>query len=230
MEIKFNCDKADLIGAYLAGLGEDPKIKLRRIVFILMPLLVMIVIAICYQHFFHVEALNTILLPIILFAFAALYLWGVNSNRHYRAKIIVGKQLKEKGETMLGEYRLKIQDDGLEVIRKETYLSQWKDIQSIEANGDYCQIRIPGKDDIIIASSKLENHTAFELFVRLCVTMHYYKQRGLVEEPVKEILKGDVWDSALTKLQIGDPSLERLQMKDEEPSRKPFHGKRFPTK
>ena len=74
MEIKFNCDKEDLIGAYLAGFGEYPKIKVKRIVFILMPLLVMIVVVICYQHFFHVEALNTILLPIIFFAFAALRL------------------------------------------------------------------------------------------------------------------------------------------------------------
>ena len=230
MEIKFNCDKEDLIGAYLAGFGEDPKTKVMRIVFILIPLLVMLVIAICYQHFFHVEALNTILLPIILFCFAALYLWGVNSNRHYRANIILEKQLKERGETMLGDYRLKIQDEGLEVIRKETNLYLWKDIQSIVANGDYCQIRIPAIDDIVIASSKLENHTAFELFVRLCVTMHYYKQHGLVEEPVKKTLKGDVWNSALTKLQISDPSLERLQMKDQEPVRRPSHRKHFPTK
>jgi hypothetical protein len=213
MEIKSNCDKEDLIGAYLAGFGEDPKIKIKRIVFILMPLLVMIAIAICCQHFFHVEAPNTILLPIIFICFAALYLWGVNSNRHYRANIIVGKQLKEKGETILGDYRLKIQDEGLEVIRKETNLFQWKEMQSIAANGDYCQIRIPGKDDIIIASRKLENHTAFALFVRLCVTMHYYKQRGLAAEPVKKKLKGDVWDLTLAK-KISDPSLERLQMKD----------------
>src|ERR1022692_3983116 len=130
MEIKFNCDKEDLIGAYLAGFGEDPRIKIRRIVFILMPLLVMIVIAISCQHFFNFEAPNTILLPIIFFCFAALYLWGVKSNRHHRANIIVEKQLKEKGETILGDYRLNIKDDGLEVIRKEINLFHWKDIQS----------------------------------------------------------------------------------------------------
>ena len=214
MEIKFNCDKEDLIGAHLAGLGEDPKIKAKRIVFILMPLLVMIVIVTCYQHFFRLEGPNTIMLPIIFFGLAALYLWGVKSNRHYRANIIVGKQLKEKGETILGDYRLKILDEGLEVIRKETNLFQWKNIQSIVANGDYCQIRIPGKDDIIIASSKLENHNAFALFVKLCVTMHYYMQRGLAEEPVKKTLKGDVWDLALAKRKINDPSLEQLKLKD----------------
>ena len=131
---------------------------------------------------------------------------------------------------MLGDYQLKIQDEGLEVIRKETNLLPWKDIQSIAANGDYCQICIPGKDDIIIASSKLENHAVFALFVRLCVTMHYYRQRGLVEEPGKKTLKGDVWDSALGKLKINDPSLEQLHLKTKEPMRRPFPGKHFPTK
>ena len=213
MEIKFNCDKEDLIGAHLAGLGEDPKIKAKRIVFILMPLLVMIVIVTCYQHFFHLEGPNTVMLPIIFFGLAALYLWGVKSNRHYRANFIVGKQLKEKGETILGDYRLKIQDEGLEVVRKETDFFPWKDIQSIVANGDYCQIRIPGKDDIIIASSKLENHTAFALFVKLCVTMHYYMKRGLAEEPARKTLEGDVWDLAIAKQKINDPSLEQLKLK-----------------
>jgi hypothetical protein len=214
MEIKFNCDKEDLIGAQLAGLGEDPKIKAKRIAFVLLPLLVMIVLVTCYQHFFRLEGPNTIMLPIILFCLAALYLWGVRSNRHHRAKILVGKQLQEKGETMLGDYWLKIQDQGLEVIRKETTLFPWKDIQSILANGDYCQIRIPGNDDIIIASSKLENHTAFTLFVKLCVTMHYYMKRGLAEELAKKIPEGDVWDLATAKQKINDPSLERLKLKD----------------
>ena len=60
MEIKFNCDKEDLIGAYLAGFGEDPKIKIKRIVFILMPLLVMIAIAICCQHSFTLKTKHNI--------------------------------------------------------------------------------------------------------------------------------------------------------------------------
>ena len=214
MEIKFNCDKEDLIGAHLAGLGEDPKIKAKRIVFILMPLLVMIVIVTCYQHFFHLEAPNTILLPITFFGFAALYLWGVKSYRHYRANIIVGKKLKEKGEIILGDYTLKIQDEGLEVIRKETNLVRWRDIQSIVANGDYCQIRIPGKDDIIIATNKLKKYLDFTLFVKLCVTMHYYIQRSPAEEPVKKSQKGDVWELALTKQKINDPTLERLKLFD----------------
>ena len=153
------------------------------------------------------------MLPIIFICFAALYLWGVNSNRHYRANIIVGKQLKEKGETILGDYRLKIQDEGLEVIRKETNLFQWKEMQSIAANGDYCQIRIPGKDDIIIASRKLENHTAFALFVRLCVTMHYYKQRGLAGSLKRRNLR-EMFGILHSQKKISDPSLERLQMKD----------------
>jgi hypothetical protein len=230
MEIKFNCDKEDLIGAYLGGFGEDPRIKIRRIVFVLMPLLLMIVIAISCQHFFDFGAPDTVLLPIVFFCFAGLYFWAVKSNRHYRANIIVGKQLKERGEAVLGDYRLKIQDDGLEVIRKETNLYQWKDIQGIEANGDYCQIHIPGKDSIVIASSKLESHTTFALFVRLCVTMHYYKQRGLVEAPVKKRFKGNAWDLAFGKLKINNPGVETLQMKDKEPERNPLPKKQFPTK
>ena len=221
MEIKFNCDQEDLIGAHLAGLGEDPKIKTKRIVFILMPLLVMIVIAICYQNFFHHEAPNTILLPVTFFGFAALYLWGVKSNRHYRANIIVGKQLKEKGETMLGNYTLKIQDEGLEVVRKESSLVGWKDITSILANADYCQIRIPGKDDIIVAAEKLEDYTAFTLFVRLCVTMHYCKQCSPAEEPVKKTQKGDVWEFALATQKIDGKNLEQLKMLDTKTMRKP---------
>ncbi len=214
MEIQFNCDKEDLIGAHLAGLGEDSKIKAKRIVFILMPLSVMIGLVICYQHFFHLESPNTILLPIAFFGFAALYLWGVKSNRHYRANIIVEKQLKESGETILGDYTLKIQDKGLEIVRIESNLVRWEDILNIVANGDYCQIRIQGKDDIVIAANKLKKYSDFTLFVRLCVTMHYYIPRSPAEEPVKKSERGDVSDLVVTQQRINNPNLGRLKLFD----------------
>ena len=191
MEITFNCTKEDFLRARLAGLGESSAIKVRRLVFILMPLLVMLVLAIFLNHLFQVEGANTYLLPAVLLGFAMLYIGIVVSNRRHRA----GKEIEEKlklGSSALGDYTIEIQDPGLAVTHDGKKLWPWERIRGILANGDYCHIQTLDGEEVVIAADKIGGHTAFLAFVKLCVTFHYFQPR-LEKAPPKKKLNTDAW-------------------------------------
>jgi hypothetical protein len=176
MEVKFNFTKEDLFRARLAGLGESPAVKVRRVVFILLPLLVLLVLAIFVHRLFQVEGENNYLVPGVLLGFAALYIVIVISNRRYRARKEIEEKLKTDARA-LGEYTIDIQDPGLKVVHNGEMFWPWEDIQNILANGDYCHIQTQDGKEVVIAADKIGGDTAFQVFVKLCVTLHYFQPR-----------------------------------------------------
>ena len=209
MDIKFECSKEDLVGAHLAGLGEDPKIKLRRLGFVLLPIVLMTVLALVCQGLFQLFSPNTILLPIVLVGFAALYLWAVSSNRHHRARAAVAEQLSKSGESIFGPYEIEVQDEGLLIKHNGARFWKWTEIKSILANADYCRIDIPGQESIILGASKAGSQEFFELFVKFCNTLHFYGQRGIFKQPAeivpdKDILGGNVWETSERRTDFKD--------------------------
>jgi hypothetical protein len=192
MEIKFNCTKEDLFHARLAGLGESPAIKIRRIVFILLPLLVMLALAIFLHHLFQVEGANAYLIPGVLLGFAILYIGIVVSNRRHRAKKEIEEKLKT-GSGMLGDYSIEIQDPGLSVSHQGSHFWPWDSIRSILANGDYCHIQTLDGKEVVIVADKIGGHNAFQVFVRLCNTFHYFQPR-LDQSPPKKRITLDAWN------------------------------------
>ena len=192
MEVKFNYTKEDLLNARLAGLGESPAVKVRRIVFILMPLLVMLVLAIFLHRLFHIERPNTYLIPVVLLGFAVLYIVIVISNRRNRARKEIEDKLKSDA-SMLGDYTMDIQDPGLSVVHNEKMFWPWENIQSILANGDYCHIQTLDGKEVVIAADKIGDDTAFQVFVKLSVTLHYFQPRLDKSRP-KHKVKSDAWN------------------------------------
>ncbi|MGA2787863.1 MAG: hypothetical protein ABSF60_10080 [Verrucomicrobiota bacterium] len=186
MEVKFNFTKEDLFHARLAGLGESPAVKVRRVVFILMPLLVMLVLTIFLQHLFHVEGANTYLIPGVLLGFAMLYIVIVISNRRYRARKEIEDKLKTDS-SMLGDYTMDIQDPGLSVAHNGKMFWPWESIQSILANWDCCHIQTLDGKEVVIVADKIGGDTAFQVFVRLCVTLHYFQPRLDKSQPKKKV-------------------------------------------
>ena len=176
MEVKFNFTKEDLFHARLAGLGESPAVKVRRVVFILMPLLVMLVLAIFAHHLFQVEGANIYLIPGVLLGFAMLYIVIVISNRRHRARKEIEHKLKTDS-SMLGDYTIDIQDPGLSVVHNEKMFWPWENIRSILANGDYCHIQTLDGKEVVVVADKIGGDTAFQVFVKLCVTLHYFQPR-----------------------------------------------------
>ena len=176
MVVKFNYTKEDLFQARLAGLGESPAVKVRRVVFILMPLLVMLVLSIFLNRLFHVEGANTYLIPGVLLGFAMLYIVIVISNRRHRARKEIEDKLKADS-SMLGDYAIDIQDPGLSVTHNGQMFWPWESIQSILANGDYCHIQTLDGKAVVVAADKIGGDTAFQVFVKLCVTLHYFQPR-----------------------------------------------------
>jgi len=191
MEVKFNYTKEDLFHARLAGLGESPAVKVRRVVFILMPLLVMLVLAIFLHHLFHVEGANTYLIPGVLLGFAMLYIVIVISNRRHRARKEIEDMLKTDS-SMLGYYTIDIQDPGLSVAHNGEMFWPWESIQSILANGDYCHIQTLDGKEVIIVADKIGGDTAFQVFVKLCVTLHYFQPRLDKSRPKRKV-NLDAW-------------------------------------
>ena len=192
MEAKFNYTKEDLFHARLAGLGESPAVKIRRIVFILMPLLIMLVLAIGLRRFFRVEGANDYLVPGVLLGFAMLYIVIVISNRRHRAR----KEIEDKLRTdssLLGDYTIDIQDPGLSVTHNGEMFWPWENIQSILANGDYCHIQTLDGKEVVIVADKIGGDTAFQVFVKLCVTLHYFQPRLDKSRP-KRKLNLDAWN------------------------------------
>ena len=192
MQVKFNCTKEDLLHARLAGLGESTTVKVQRVVFILMPLLVMLVLAILFRHLFQVEGANTYLIPGVLFGFAILYVGIVISNRRYRARKEIENKLKIDSR-ILGEYTIDIQDPGLSVAHDGQYFWSWEKIQTILANGDYCHIQTLDGKEVVIAADKIGGYAAFQAFVRLCNTLHYF-QPLLDKAPPKKKVNLDAWN------------------------------------
>jgi len=176
MEVKFNFTKEDLFHARLAGLGESPAVKVRRVVFILMPLLVMLVLAIFAHHLFQVEGANIYLIPGVLLGFAMLYIVIVISNRRHRARKEIEHKLKTDS-SMLGDYTIDIQDPGLSVAHNGEMFWPWESIQDILANGDYCHIQTLDGKEVVVVADKIGGDTAFQVFVKLCVTLHYFQPR-----------------------------------------------------
>ncbi len=180
MEVKFNYTEEDLFHARLAGLGESPAVKVRRFVFILMPLLVMLVLAIFLHHLFQVQGANTYLIPGVLLGFALLYIVIVISNRRRWARIEIEDKLKTDS-SMLGDYTIDIQDPGLSVAHNGEMFWPWESIQSILANGDYCHIQTLDGKEVVVVADKIGGDTAFRVFVKLSVTLHYFQPR--LEKP-----------------------------------------------
>jgi hypothetical protein len=176
MEVKFNFTKEDLLQARLAGLGESPTIKVRRVVFILMPLLIMLVLAICLHRLFNIEGANTYLIPGVLLGFAVLYIVIVISNRRHRARKEIEDKLKTDS-SLLGDYTLDIQDPGLSVTHNGEMFWSWESIRNILANGDYCHIQTLDGKEVVVVADKIGGDTAFQVFVKLCVTLHYFQPR-----------------------------------------------------
>jgi len=205
MEVKFNYTKEDLFHARLAGLGESPAVKVRRFVFILMPLLVILVLAIFLHRLFQVEGANTYLIPGVLLGFAMLYIVIVISNRRNRAR----KEIEDKLRTdssMLGDYTMDIQDPGLSVAHNGNMFWPWESIQSILANGDCCHIRTLDGKEVVIVADKIGDDTAFQVFVKLCVTLHYFQPR-LDKSPPKKKANPDggsfLWKTHKIKTEDG---------------------------
>jgi len=195
MEVKFNYTKEDLFHARLAGLGEGPAVKFRRVVFILMPLLVMLVLAIFLNRLFHVEGANTYLIPGVLLGFAMLYIVIVISNRRRRARMEIEDKLKTDS-SMLGDYTMDIQDLGLSVAHNGEMFWPWESIQSILANGDCCHIKTLDGKEVVIVADKIGGGTAFQIFVRLSVTLHYFQPRLDRSQPkTKKKLNRDAWSN-----------------------------------
>ena len=192
MQVKFNCTKDDLLHARLAGLGESTAVKVQRVVFILTPLLVMLVLAVLFHHLFQVEGTNTYLIPGVLFGFAILYIGIVITNRRYRARKEIENKLKIDS-TVLGEYAIDIQDPGLSVTHNGQYFWPWENIHKILANGDYCHIQTLDGKEVVIAADKVGGYAAFQTFVRLCNTLHYF-QPLLDKSPPKKKVKLDAWN------------------------------------
>jgi hypothetical protein len=182
MEVKFNYTKEDLFHARLAGLGESPAVKVRRVVFILIPLLVMLVLAICLHRFFQVEGANVYLIPGVLLGLAVLYIAIVISNRRHRARIEIEHKLKTDS-SMLGDYTIDIQDPGLKVVHNGEMFWPWENIQNILANGDYCHIQTLDGKEVVVVADKIGGDTAFQVFVKLCVTLHYFQPRLEKSQP-----------------------------------------------
>jgi hypothetical protein len=176
MEVKFIFTKEDLLQARLAGLGESPAVKIRRVVFILLPLLVMLVLAIVLHRLFQVEGENNYLIPGVLLGFAVLYIVIVITNRRHRARIEIENKLKTDASA-LGDYTIDIQDPGLKVTHNGEMFWPWENIQAILANGDYCHIQTQDGKEVVVAAEKIGGDTAFQVFVKLCVTLHYFQPR-----------------------------------------------------
>jgi hypothetical protein len=174
VKVNFNYSKEDLFHARLAGLGESPAVKVRRVVFILMPLLILLVLAIFLHRLFRVEGANNYLIPGVLLGFAMLYIVIVISNRRHRARIEIEGKLKTDS-SMLGDYTIDIQDPGLSVTHNGEMFWPWENIQSILANGDYCHIQTLDGKEVVIVADKIGGDTAFQVFVKLSVTLHYFQ-------------------------------------------------------
>ena len=219
MEVKFNFTKEDLLHARLAGLGESPAVKVRRVVFILLPLLVMLVLAIFLHRLFHVEGANKYLIPGVLLGFAVLYIVIVISNRRYRAR----KEIEEKLKTdasMLGDYTIDIQDPGLSVAHNGEMFWPWENIRSVLANGDYCHIQTLDGKEVVVAADKIGGDTAFQVFVKLCVTLHYFQPR-LDKSPPKRKVHLDAWSILWRTHKIKtDDGIDLKMEEPDEPSRK----------
>ena len=156
-----------------------------------MPLLVMLVLAIFLHHLFHVEGANTYLIPGVLLGFAMLYIVIVISNRRHRARKEIEDKLKTDS-SMLGDYTMDIQDPGLSVAHNEKMFWPWESIQSILANGDYCHIQTLDGKEVVIVADKIGGDTAFQVFVRLCVTLHYFQPRLDKSRPKRKV-NLDAW-------------------------------------
>jgi hypothetical protein len=176
MEVKFNYTKEDLFHARLAGLGESPAVKVRRVVFILLPLLILLVLAICLHRLFLVEGANNYLIPGVLLGFAVLYIVIVVTNRRHRARIEIEDKLKTDA-SVLGDYTIDIQDPGLKVVHNGEMFWPWENIQNILADGDYCHIQTLDGKEVVVVADKIGGDTAFQVFVKLCVTLHYFQPR-----------------------------------------------------
>lgn len=192
MDVKFNFTKDDLLQARLAGLGESPAVKVRRLVFILTPLLVMLVLSIFLSRLFRLEGANAYLIPGVLLGFAVLYIVVVIANRRYRARKEIEAKLKTDS-SMLGDYIIAIQDPGLSVTHNGECFWPWKDIQSVLANGDLCHIQTRDGKEVVVVADKIGGDTPFQVFTRLCVTLHYFEPR-LDKSPPKKKLNLDAWN------------------------------------
>jgi hypothetical protein len=214
MEVKFNYTKEDLLHARLAGLGESPAVKVRRVVFILMPLLVMLVLAIFLHHLFHVEGANTYLIPGVLLGFAMLYIVIVISNRRHRARKEIEDKLKTDS-SMLGDYTIDIQDPGLSVAHNGEMFWPWESIQSILANRDYCHIQTRDGKEVVVVADKIGGDTTFQVFVKLCVTLHYFQPRLDKSRPKRKV-NLDLWDAVWKPHKI--KTEDGIQLKMAEPN------------
>jgi len=192
VDVKFTFTKEDLLQARLAGLGESPAIKIRRAVFVLTPLLVMLALSVFLNRLFRIAGPNAYLIPGVLLGFAVLFIILVITNRRQRARKEIEHML-QTDSSLLGEYTLTIQDPGLSVTHNGESLWPWEDIQSILANGDCCHIQTRDGKEVVIVADKIGGYTAFEAFTRLCVTMHYFQPR-LDKSPPKKKLNLDAWN------------------------------------
>ena len=222
MNLDFECSREDLVGAHLAGLGEDPKIKIRRFVFILLPLMLMVGVAVILPRLFSLGSPNTALVPAVLLCLAVLYGWAVKSNRHLRAKAAVAEHLRRSGESLFGRYQVEVQDQGLLITHNGSRFWKWTEISSILANADYCRIDIPGQESIIIAARKTGSHELFVLFVRLCNTLHFCAQRESRQQSERVSPEGDVWEAAFEKPLSVERTLRMLE--NESPSERRKNG------
>jgi hypothetical protein len=157
-----------------------------------MPLLIMLVLAIFLHRLFQVERPNTYLIPGVLLGFAMLYIVIVISNRRYRARMEIEDKLKTDS-SMLGDYTIDIQDLGLSVAHNGEMFWPWENIQSILANGDYCHIKTLDGKEVVIVADKIGSDAAFQVFVKLSVTLHYFQPR-LDKSPPKRKVNLDAWN------------------------------------
>ena len=104
--------------------------------------------------------------------------------------ILARKEIEDKLKTdssMLGDYTMDIQDPGLSVAHNGKMFWPWESIQSILANGDCCHIRTLDGKEVVIVADKIGGDTAFQVFVRLCVTLHYFQPRLDKSQPKKKV-------------------------------------------
>jgi hypothetical protein len=68
----------------------------------------------------------------------------------------------------------------------------WENIKSILANGDYCHIQTLDGKEVVIVADKIGGDTAFQVFVKLCVTLHYFQPRLDKSRPKRKV-NLDAW-------------------------------------
>ena len=57
----------------------------------------------------------------------------------------------------------------------------------------FCQIQTLDGKEVVIAADKIGDDTAFQVFVKLCVTLHYFQPRLDKSRPKRKV-NLDLWD------------------------------------